>query len=232
MRRTAAHVFVESLDSPSLADDDVHHLVRVLRLRAGEAVSVSDGQWSWRLCRFTGSGIEPAGEVVRRQPLEPAITIGFALPKADRPEWIVQKLTEIGVERIVILTADRSITRWEGGRVERNLSRLRTVARQAAMQSRRISLPELCGPITLGAAVASSTAEALVSLAEPDGHAITARTSAIMVGPEGGWTPAELAESKSHIGLGDGILRVETAALVAATRLIALREGQRRPGLG
>ncbi|MCU1366098.1 MAG: Ribosomal small subunit methyltransferase, partial [Ilumatobacteraceae bacterium] len=79
LRRSAAHVFVESLTSPVLGDDDRHHLATVLRLRTGEPVSASDGEGGWRICRFDGFGdLSPDGEIVTEPPPSTPITIGFA----------------------------------------------------------------------------------------------------------------------------------------------------------
>ncbi len=74
-------------------------------------------------------------------------TIAVAIPKHDRPEWLVQKPTELGVDRIVFLHAERSVVRWDGDRAERHLARLAAVAVEALMQSRRVWLPEIVGPV-------------------------------------------------------------------------------------
>lgn len=220
VRRSAAHVFVESLDAPALNPDDQHHLARVLRLRVGEAVSVTDGRGGWRICRFAGlDHLEPDSEVHYEPRPTPALTIGFALPKADRPEWIVQKLTEIGIDSIVVLHAERSVVRWESDRADRHIAKLRKVAREAAMQSRRVWLPTISGPVQV-----SDVATASSALADPDGGALSLDTPMVLIGPEGGWSPAELDQPARHVCLGSTILRVETAALVAAAQLSALRD--------
>jgi len=125
--RVAAQVFVADPTAPDVAPEDRHHLVRVLRLTPGELVIASDGAGSFTLCRFTGSGafLEPTGPPMGQTRLAPPITIGFAPVKGDRPEWVAQKLTELGVDRIVPLVADRSVVRWSGPRAERALERLR-----------------------------------------------------------------------------------------------------------
>ena len=219
LRRSAAHIFVESLASPVLADDDRHHLATVLRLRAGEPVSVSDGAGGWRTCRFDGSGgLSPDSEIAIEPAPSPSITIGFALAKGDRPEWVVQKLTEIGVDHILVVQAERAIVRWDAAKADRQLDRLRKVAREASMQSRRVRLPSIVGP------QAACALEGAMAFAEPGGGAVTLDMPAIVVGPEGGWTPGELATAAHTVALGATILRVETAALVAAAQLAALRE--------
>ena len=101
LRRSAAHVVVADVAVPVLSDDAAHHVFRVLRVRDGEVVSVTDGRGGWRLCRAVSGAIEPVTEVVVEEPSPSPVTIGFAIPKQDRPEWIVQKLTEIGVDRIM-----------------------------------------------------------------------------------------------------------------------------------
>ena len=225
LRRSAAHVFVESLAAPGLDDDDQHHLARVLRLRAGESVSASDGRGSWRMCRFADGGVlEADTEIVSEVSPASPITIGFALPKGDRPEWIVQKLTEIGVDRIIVLHASRSVVRWEPDRAERNVAKLHRVAREAAMQSRRVWLPTIEGPLT-PSVVGAEVAPEAVALAEPDGERLTLATTTVLIGPEGGWTDDELGAHPVHVRLGSSVLRVETAALVAAAQLGALRDG-------
>jgi 16S rRNA (uracil1498-N3)-methyltransferase len=219
LRRSAAHVFVESLSAPVLDRDDAHHLGRVLRLRSGETVSISDGRGAWRLCTYTGSDVlEPAGEIEPLDAATPPITIGFALPKGDRPEWIVQKLTEIGADRIVVVHAARSVVRWDADRSVRNLERLTRVAREAAMQSRRVWLPAVAGPADL-----ATLRGPAVGLAEPGAEPLTLATPTVVIGPEGGWTDEELDQFDQRCELGSTILRVETAAIVAATRLVALR---------
>ena len=220
LRRSAAHVFVDSLHTPTLNPDDQHHLARVLRLRAGESVSTSDGQGRWRNCRFVSADVlEPDTEIETVERVVPEITIGFALPKGDRPEWIVQKLTEIGVDHVVVLHAERSVVRWEPDRAERNIAKLVKVAREASMQSRRVWLPTVSGPLRADQVIGEA-----VSLAEPDGDALTLAATTVLIGPEGGWTPNELNITASHVSLGKSILRVETAALVAAANLSALRD--------
>jgi 16S rRNA (uracil1498-N3)-methyltransferase len=210
LRSSAAHVFVESLAAPELHPDDAHHLVRVLRLRDGEAVTASDGNGGWRPCTLAGGALRAVGEVVQ-EPLQSAVTIAAAIPKGERLEWMVQKLTEVGVARIVLVECARSVVRWQGERVPRQMERLARVAREASMQSRRVCLPEVVGPVPFTAAVSAPG----VVLADPAG-APWAGEGTIVVGPEGGFTAEELADAAATVSLGHTVLRVETAALVAA----------------
>jgi len=218
----AAHVFVADLDAPVLADDDAHHLARVLRLRAGERFTTGDGVGRWRLCAMSAdAGIETVGPINTVARPAPEITIAFALTKSDKPELTVQKLTEIGVDRIVPIAAARSIVRWDDAKTARNVERWRAVARAAAMQSRRAWLPVVDEVGDLAGLVRSGRP---VALAHPGGAPPTLAMPVIAVGPEGGWTDDELALASTHVDLGATTLRAETAALAAAVRLTALRD--------
>lgn len=221
MTSSAAHVFVDDLDEPAVADVDRHHLQRVLRLRDGEAVTASDGRGGVRRCTFAAGGaLAPAGEVERVPAPAPPITVGFALVKGEKPEWIVQKLTECGVDRILPFVAERSIVRWDASKASRNLERLRRVAVEAAMQSRRVWLPEVAPVASFadliglpGAALADAAGDA------PD----LAVAPVVLVGPEGGWSDAERATGARRVRLGPTVLRAETAAVAAGVLLSALR---------
>ena len=213
-----AHVFVLDLDTLELGDGDHHHLARVLRLKPGDELTASDGAGRWRRCRF-GAPLEPAGEIVRDEPLTPEITIAFALVKGERPEWVVQKLTELGVDRIVPFVAERSVVRWDPNKLARHLERWETVAREAAMQSRRAYLPTV-EPVADFAAVVGRDGAAL---AERNGRTPTLTYPVVIVGPEGGWSDAERRAVVPTISLGPTVLRAETAAISAAAALCGLR---------
>ncbi len=99
LRGSAAHVFVESLAAPELSDDDEHHLRRVLRIRDSDVLTVSDGAGRWATARLTAGGLIVDSAITDEVPRPPAVVIS-AIPKGDRPEWIVQKLTEVGATAI------------------------------------------------------------------------------------------------------------------------------------
>ncbi|HEY4608568.1 MAG TPA: RsmE family RNA methyltransferase, partial [Ilumatobacteraceae bacterium] len=143
LRSSAAHVFVTSLEVPQLTDDDDHHLRRVLRIRDTDTVTASDGSGSWATARLTADRLVLTSAPTL-EPAPPRTGVMTAIPKGDRPEWIVQKLTEIGVGAITFIDCARSVVRWDEARAGRQLERLRRVAREAAMQSRRVWLPEVC----------------------------------------------------------------------------------------
>jgi 16S rRNA (uracil1498-N3)-methyltransferase len=211
-------VFVDDLERPALHPDDRHHLARVRRIRPGDALTISDGAGAWRPARM-GDAVEPTGATVVVTRSHPLIAVAFAPVKGDRPELVAQKLTELGVDRIVPILADRSVVRWEGERAERNVARLRRVAREAAMQARRCHLPEVMSVAACADVAAGSGCAAAVR----DGAAPTLDHPTVLVGPEGGWSPRELAAFGHQIGLAEQVLRAETAAITAAALLCGLR---------
>lgn len=223
----AAQVFVADPAVPWVGPEDRHHLVSVLRLHPGELVIAADGSGRWGPCRFRGAAaadlLEADGPVVSEPAPLPALTIAFAPAKGDRPEWVVQKLTELGIDRIVPLSTARSVVRWEGDRADRAVERLQRVAREAAAQSRRVWIPDVTVVHTLPVLVAAGHGG--VSLAQMGGSPPTLLSTVVAVGPEGGWAPTEIEMGCRTLGLGPYVLRAETAAVATGAILDALRAG-------
>jgi 16S rRNA (uracil1498-N3)-methyltransferase len=219
LRGSAAHVFVESLDAPVLRDDDEHHLRRVLRIRQTDAITVGDGAGGWLVANLLADGLGVASTPVF-EPAPPNTTILSAIPKGDRPEWIVQKLTEVGITSIGFIHCARSVVQWDESRRPRQLERLRRVAREAAMQSRRLWLPQVRDVVPFDEAIKSISC----AIADPDGEAMTADIDTVLVGPEGGFTEGELAAANRRVAFSRNVLRVETAALTAAILLTQRHE--------
>lgn len=236
-RSAAAQVLVGDVHAPELDADAAHHLGRVLRLRAGAEVCASDGAGAWRRCRFDGVGtLEPDGEVECHAAPPYPLTVAFALVKGDKPELAVQKLTELGVDRIVVFAARRSVVRWDDERAARQLERLRRVAREACAQSRRLWLPEVLiaggleqvlagGTVAEGAVAEGTVAEGTVA-ADAGGRPLRSTDRTVLVGPEGGWDDGELlvaGRELDRVGMGEHVLRAETAAITAGVLLTTLR---------
>ena len=216
----AALVFVEALDAPELADADLHHLARVLRLRPGVEVCATDGAGGWRTCTFDGSSaLVPMGDVGHEPRPTPELTVAFALVKGEKPELVVQKLTELGVDRIVPVDARHSVVRWDEARARKHLERLRRVAREACTQCRRLWVPEVDDL----SSVAELRARGAV-LANVGGRTLRRTDVVIAVGPEGGWSDDEL-DGAETVTLGGHVLRAETAAITAGALSVALRLG-------
>lgn len=213
-------VFVDDLDVPVLSDDDRHHLDRVLRLRLGDPLTVADGLGRWRTGVFAPD-LETTGPVCTQPAPEPVLAIGFALVKGDKPELIVQKLTELGIDRIVPFSAERSVVRWDAPKAAKAVMRLRSVARAAAMQCHRPRLP-IVDELTALAALAR---EVGVVRAERGGAPPTVAHRVVLIGPEGGWAPAEEALEVPTVAFAQNVLRAETAAITAGGIMAALRSG-------
>ncbi len=220
MGEVRASVFVADLEVPVLDAYDRHHLERSLRLRSGDEIMVGDGAGRRRRARL-GPTLEPTGDIEEVPAPRPPVAVAFAPGKRDRPEWAVQKLTELGADRIVLFTAERSVVRWEGERARSHVQRLRRIAREAAMQCRRAWLPEL-EEVTTFAEVAARSGTILAS---PDGAPPSLDAGLVLVGPEGGWSERELAADLPRVGLGAHVLRTETAAVAAGALLAGLRAG-------
>ena len=221
-RSAAAQVLVEHLDEPRLDDGALHHLRRVLRLRDGAEVCAADGAGGWRSTRFRGGAdLETDGDVAHEPRPEPVLGVAFVPVKGDRPELVVQKLTEVGVDRILVCTSERAVVRWEGERGDRHLERLGRVAREASQQCRRLWLPEVA-PATLAELLGAGAVPA-----DLGGRPVAPTDRVLLVGPEGGWSDAERSAAAtagaSPVTLGPHVLRAETAAIAAGVLLVATR---------
>ena len=165
--------------------------------------------------------VEPVGGVVVEPAPSPPIAVAFALVKGDRPEWTVQKLTELGVDRMIPFAAARSVVHWSAGeRAAAHVERLRRVAREAACQSHRAWLPDV-EDVTTFADVAARPGAVL---ADRDGTP-AALAPLVLVGPEGGWSDEERACDLPRMRLGPHVLRAETASIAVGALLAALRDG-------
>ncbi|MFD0271014.1 16S rRNA (uracil(1498)-N(3))-methyltransferase [Streptomyces sp. NPDC127106] len=216
------------------------HAVSVKRLNPGEAVVLTDGRGGWaeavveavegkdRLAvSVSATGREPEPEV--------RITVVQALPKGDRGEVAVETMTETGVDAIVPWQASRCITQWRGDRGAKSLAKWRNTAREAGKQSRRVRFPEVAEAVTTKQVAALlADADLAVVLHEdrdhPSGALATADLPAagsivLVVGPEGGVSPEELAlfaeAGARPLRLGPSVLRTSTAGTAAAAVLLA-----------
>jgi 16S rRNA (uracil1498-N3)-methyltransferase len=219
----------------ALASDDARHAIRSLRLGVGDRFTSADGQGGVAVCRIVrAERLLVEAEVVERR-VEgrpgPFVSVLLAPPKGDRLTWAVQKLTEVGVDEIVLIEATRSVRRFRGPRADRVSVRLDAVAREAAKQARRVFLPRISGPVPWVEAVVPGEGSMFVLWEEgseglldllPDDR--PARVS-LVIGPEGG-IPEEDARAAERAGatlawLGPVLLRTETAALAAASVVLA-----------
>lgn len=220
---TAPHVIVDNIANPVLLDDDIHHVSKVRRLRDGDLLSVTDGCGSWRWCALAGSRLDPLSDPKFVPASGPLLSVGFALVKGSKPELVVQKLTELGIDNILPFVAERSVVRWDEEKINRNHDRLVKVSREASMQSRRVWLPTVSLTQTFADLVSTDGAVR----ADRDGVTLTSSHTTVLIGPEGGWSDTEASASPA-VGLGATVLRSETAAIAAGALMMALRDGYLR----
>ena len=222
-RGTVVYVADVAGDVPDVADDDLHHLRRVLRLRDGADVVLCDGAGAWRSA-VLGASVRPVGPVHREAAPPHRVTVCMPVVKGDRTDWAVQKATECGVDDVQLIVTERSVVTWSADKVARNVERLDRIARAAAAQSRRAFLPTVHGPIPFADAVRLEGA----ALAAPGGGAVAGGVRCLIVGPEGGFSDAEVGCGLPTVTLGAHVLRVETAAVIGAAMLAAARSTTQR----
>jgi 16S rRNA (uracil1498-N3)-methyltransferase len=211
-----------------------HHAVQVLRLRVGDPLVLFDGTGGEYTAVMESTGREVSVAVTafadteRESPLN--VTLYQALPAGDKMDWVVQKAVELGVRAVVPVSAERSVVKLSGERAAKRLAHWRQVAVSACEQCGRNRVPQLADIVPFGAALASCGAAQRLMLVP--GGALRVRDLpvplgdvALMVGPEGGLSPAELAALRSAgftaLGLGPRVLRTETAGLAALAALAA-----------
>jgi 16S rRNA (uracil1498-N3)-methyltransferase len=233
-----ARLFVEPVllaeDVVVLNDEDHRYLTRVLRLTAGDIVTLFDGmsvEATARITRIGPRALELKIEERRNVPSidRPHVTLIQGLAKGDKLDLVVQKATELGVARVIPVTTQRAVARLDAGQL-RTLSRRarwQKIARDAARQSGRLDVPEIEAVTPLTTALAAAAKDALKLMlwegARMSGlksvlPAEAPKQIVIAVGPEGGFAPDEVEAARQRdfitVGLGPRILRTETAALV------------------
>jgi 16S rRNA (uracil1498-N3)-methyltransferase len=219
-------------DRAILEGDEARHLTRVLRAKVGDTVSLFDGsgrEWPARVAAIGRDRVElDAGQPrVDANPRGIPVTLAVALPKGDRQKWMIEKLTELGAARLVPLETTRGVAEATASAQ----ARLERVVIEACKQCGRNTLMEIAAGCPLNRLLAEMPAGACVVIAHPGGRPLdaagvppTATAMIALVGPEGGFTDEELTAADRagviRVSLGPHILRVETAAIALAARLV------------
>ena len=219
-----------SSDTALVEGEVHHHLFKVKRLQAGERLRVIDGEGHARWAEITGIDKRAArlslGDAAPANEPEVAVEIFVAAPKPDRAAWLVEKVTELGVVAIHFISTEREARSMEGSQ----LARLRRIAVAAVEQSCRSAVPRLSSEVGLRAAVALSREAGLpMAVLDAAGAAPVPAMAAggrigLFAGPEGGWSADERAFFRDQElpawSLGRTVLRVETAAVIAAALVL------------
>ena len=218
-----------------LGGPEGRHAAVVRRIGVGETVLLGDGTGRGvrgRVVEATKTGLLVE---VEDQLAAPSRGLRFvavqALAKGDRSELAVEMLTELGIDEIVPWSASRSIVRWSGERGDKSLGRWRSTVREATKQSRRLRVPEVVdavttkqlaarvGEVELALVLHEDATEPLAAFPLP-----AAGTVMIIIGPEGGITPGELATFTAAgarvVSISDSVLRTSTAGVVALAGLL------------
>ena len=209
--------------------------MRVLRMRLGEEVVVFDGRGSEfagslvNLDEGTGVALQQPLLAEREAPLQVTLVQGLAV--ADKMDWIVQKAVETGVARVQPVDAERSVLRLSGERATKRVLHWRQVAVSAAEQCGRRYLCEVSEIARLTSWLAQPFAGERWVLVPQGGERLSRLPAptgpiALMVGPEGGWSEAELAAARQAgcraVAIGPRVLRTETAGVAAVAAMMAL----------
>lgn len=229
-------------DSFPLTDTEAHHFLNVLRGKEKDRITVFDGAGHEIIC--TVAAVEKNRVTLRAQsrqfspPLPHRLTLAQAVPRAKSMDFILQKATELGVARIVPLLSDRTVVQLGGEDIEGKRERWRQITIEAAKQCGANWLPAIeppTKPRDFFRTAARGELNIIASL-QPDSlrlpailndhladHKSRPTSATIVIGPEGDFTPAELADARSAgfrpLSLGPLVLRSETAALYALSIL-------------
>lgn len=219
-------------------DDDARHIGRSLRMRLGDEIVLCHNRTDYTCKILKISDETVITEVLNSRPSnEPTInlTLYMAMPKLDKLETVIQKAVELGAVKIVPVLTSRCISRPDKGQFTKKLDRLQRISLEAAKQSGRGIIPEVCDIISLDECITQmgkslqafvlyeNGGKSLAGFEYPEGSDIC-----MLVGAEGGFAPSEIDACKEKgiipIWLGDRILRCETAPIVAIS-IIMHRSG-------
>jgi 16S rRNA (uracil1498-N3)-methyltransferase len=229
----AAHIFVPSAEE--LAEQFVvdgpegHHLERVRRLRVGERVTAADGAGAWRAYEIVAAAsgcvtLEARGPAQHDPAPAVRVALAIAVTKGGIDD-VATACTELGVDRIIPVRTARGVVRWNAAKANAATERLRKVVREAAMQSRRAHLPSIDALADFAdiaarpdLVVADRSGVPAADLTRPRSGEWT-----VLIGPEGGLTPEELATvgAAPRLALGTHVLRATTAPVAAVAVLVA-----------
>ncbi len=219
-------------DVATLEGEPHHHLFRVKRHQLGDRLRAVDGRGRAREAEVIAVDKRAArlalGDALPANEPAVAVELYVAPPKPERAAWLVEKSTELGVAAIRFLVCERDARSFSAAQLER----LRRVAVSAVEQCDRAAVPEIGNAIAVGALLAElgerGVPAQVLDRGEPGRSAekpAPAPRLALLVGPEGGWSPAERALFDTgelpRWSLGERVLRIETAAVVAVGLVLA-----------
>jgi len=213
----------------TLAGSAANHIMRVLRLRQGDALTLFDGRGGEYGARITGfrkdsvqADVLEHRDVERESPL--LLTLAQGVSRGERMDWVVQKATELGVQRIIPVLTERSVVKLDERQSERKTQHWRAIAISACEQCGRNRLPEVTAATGLHDVIRSVDASTTRVLLSPLGKLrardlVGAASITMLIGPEGGLSENEqeaaVRAGFQQVSMGPRILRTETAAVAA-----------------
>ena len=235
MRLTRVHV-EEPLavgKSCTLEGSAANHIMRVLRLRDGDTLTLFDGRGGEYAARITGfrkdsvqADVQEHRDVERESTLQ--LTLAQGISRGERMDWVMQKATELGVTRIVPVITERTVVKLDERQSERKVEHWRAIVIAACEQSGRNRVPDVAAPCAFHEVLRRGDTDGKKLLLSPTGK-LNARDlslsghATLLVGPEGGLSPEEhelaMSAGFEQVRMGPRVLRTETAAIAALTIL-------------
>ena len=223
----------------TLDDGDVHHLLHVMRARVNDEIEVvTDNKlYSCVVESVSPLKIKVKYEIPTDSELPQKVTLFFALAKGDKIDFVIQKATELGVNKIVLLKTERCVVKIDEKDINKKLERYQKIAKEASEQSHRVVVPEIVGPVDIKNIPQDLLSDINLVAYEKEAGKTTSfftadikdKTISVFIGPEGGFQEKEIDNlikdsSFQLISLGKRILRTETAAVYALSVLGFLLE--------
>lgn len=214
-----------------LNEDDIHHVLHVMRMRKGDEIEVVADKhlYSAIINNLNPLEISINYEIPSDSEIKNDVTLFYTLAKGDKIDLVIQKATELGAKKVVLLSSERCVVKWEEKEINKKLERYQKIAKEASEQSHRLIVPEIVGVYPLNNIPSHLLCDLNLFAYEKkagntgDLHDFLQKVTgsvSILVGPEGGFSEkeAEMVETKYGfipISLGKRILRSETAAIYA-----------------
>lgn len=215
-----------------LPEEAARHVAQVLRMKAGEPLTLFNGEGGEHAATILVAGRRDVSvEIGLHDPVDREsrleITLAQCVSKGERMDFTVQKAVELGVSRIVPLLSERSVVKLDAERWDKKLEHWRGIATSACEQSGRTRIPEIAAVQKLDSWLATANDALRLVLAPTESVSLRnlppASGIALLIGPEGGLSEAEIAAARRAgcvgIGLGPRILRTETAGVAALAML-------------
>ncbi len=214
-----------------LKDTDLHHIKNVMRNKIGDTIECiyQENLFLCKIETLDNNEVLIITEKSENHELDIDVTIAISLVKEQKWDLILQKITELGINKIIPLIMERSIIKLEQNKIEKKYQRWATICKEASEQSKRNKIPTISSPMTIDELIKEeydiryicSTTEQNNTIAKALPKELINKKILFVLGPEGGISPKEEEKMKKSgmisISLGTRIMRVETAAIYVSS---------------